>query len=526
MTKSTKIVLKKGLIEKYIWGHRLHDEQDGMMTFLEFLCVLADQPYERAENACLTGLEEYKAPVRHLLRSLVFNNPYIDELRTDNADEWALWKDRFNAGNQAIKADEKKSGLAQIEESQFVKLKRLFPGSEGFRKFSDTIRILRSAGINRTTNKRWTSNFIFPWGRHCLFLDMSVSGSTGDRRFFGRNGELLYLLLSHADRRRELAGLINKRILDSGHDFDKICRELSFGCDDLQRIPGVVRNGTEGERSSSGCQLPADLTSERRINELTKRRVDILCEDLIAVLNLPISAPDAVLHITRIITLNLFCYLLEQAHLSIKVAQDRVYDGRVVPILCEALQRPSSDLRRCSRELFKENERLSLNAVRLFYEKHAKNIPVRVKSDGDYESEKDEDDPKMSESLEAILSSHRKHWAGIHRAFSKDCGLATKLCTRDYRYAPSDELLETLAATLVPGNRLLLADFLKRAYERYGLIFGGEEGGRSGLSSSKLIDPNEFESNKKRLTRRLNALGLLAWLSDGFEFVRNPYSKV
>lgn len=519
MPETATHVLKKGQVEKYIWGHRLYDEQDGMMTFLEFLCVLNYLPLDKPENSCQMALKDYRAPVRRLLRSLVFNNPYIDELRANTGDEWKLWQNRFNANKQTKAACGKNEGLAQVTDERLSNLQRLFPGRDGFRQFSDTIRLLRSAGINRVTNKRWTSNFIFPWGRHCLFLDLSASGNITDRRFFGRNGELLYLLLSHAERHEELAKLIDEKILSSGHYLDTICQELSCGSNDIQDVAGVSRG--------SGCLLPAALDPGSDLNVATKRRVNVLCEDLITVFRLPIPAPDAVRHATRIITLNLLCYFLEQARHAIEPSQE----AKPMPILCEALQKPSSDLRRCSRELFKENESLSLNAVRAFYEKHAENVPsaalVGESADSEgIDEDSANDDPRESEALELILQTHRTHWAGIHRVFAKDCGLASRICTRDFRYAPSDDLLETLAAVLVPKKRLLLADFLKSAYERYGLVFGKTECGRSALSAAGQLDEGELNSNQRRLVRRLSALGLLAWLSDGFEFVLNPYSRI
>ena len=527
MPESTLQCLKKGQIEKLIWGHRLYDEQTGMMTLLELLCVLDCLPLSDPANACMNRLKDYQAPARRLLRSLVFNNPYIDELRAEDEDEWRLWKERFNKDKQTqdLCGKSRESPDADlITDGCLESLQNLFSSdSKGFHAFSDAIRLLRSSGINRTSNKRWTSYFLFPWGRHCLYLDLNAKGRT-DRRFFARNGELLYLLLSHAGRRVELDGLFQKKVLDSGHDLDTVCKALSLGCDDLQKIAGAS--------DSEGCQLPSGAAGGSGLNPRAQCRVDILCEDLITALSLPIPAPDALLHAARITMLNLLCYFLEQARLAIEAARSLPPESRPVPLLCEALQKASSDLRRCSRNLFKKHDGLSLDAVQAFYEAHAAGSPApRISpaaKPGDYDEEDEEgSNPGGQDSLESVLANHKNHWAGIHRAFAKDCGLASNLCTRDYRYCPSDALLETLAAILMPGQqrRLLLSDFLRKAYSRYGLVFREAECKGSGLAAAEQLDNAELKANQGRLMRRLEALGLLSSLSDGFEFVLNPYAR-
>ena len=150
--------------------------------------------------------------------------------------------------------------------------------------------------------------------------------------------------------------------------------------------------------------------------------------------------------------------------------------------------------------------------------------------DGQDDDEEDEDEvfsekpEEVVESLSEILKNHDDHWGNIHRIFARDCGLASKLCTNAYRYAPSDDLLETLALVLVPKKRLLLSEFLAQAFDRYGLLFGEVEFRRSGINNIELTpDTSELKSNRLRLQNRLSALGLLVSLSDGFEFVLNPY---
>lgn len=514
-------ILKKGEIEKQIWGHRLYDEQTGIMTLLEFLCVFSSLSFEVQNsdgifNEETRRLKNYTIPKRTLLKSLIFNNPYIDELYSTADDPWTAWRDQFIADDQN-KAIDDSNQLAKL--SDLTPLKAMFEDRsdpsprKSFENFSKTIRLLRFSGINVLSGKRWTSRFLFPWGRHCLYLDTNPSGST-DRRFFARNGELMFLMLSFADKRKELAALINEKILNADNELDAICEALNFGDDTLYIVPGKE------------CVLPAEYFEDSR------RRINILCEDLISIFSLPIPTPDIIGYASRIIMLNLFCYYLEQGLAVIKRCSKTTTSLPEKNVfLCESIKKQTSDIRRISKLLFERNDKQDRDAVKAFYEEAAKSLPVLPDAAGLSEEDEDDEEDVFAEeaedapdSLEQILRTHDLHWGSIHRIFARDCGLASKLCTNAYRYAPSDALLETLAVTLVPKKRLLLTEFLAQAYERYGLVFGEIEFRRTGIVSPDFTpNTSELKSNRTRLQNRLNSLGLLVSLSDGFEFVLNPY---
>ena len=526
MNNNTPVVLKKRSIEKRIWGHRLYDEQGGMMTLLEFLCVLESRPFERQVSDPLAELTEdnaklgsYEAPKRTLLRSLIFNNPYIDEIYTNIADPWEAWKTQFveDTQNKNIDIDGQLNRLA----SQIGDLKQMFNDNgklsdrESFERFAKVIRLLRYSGINLHSGKRWTSLFVFPWGKHCLFLDLGLNGEANQRRFFARNGEMMYMLLCFAQRRDELANLLKTKLLESRSDPDRICEMLSFGKDSRHTI---------ANERGEGCTLPLDFFKNSR------RRIDILCEDLINVFKLPIPTPDIIRHAVQLISLNLLCYFLEQSRAAIV---ELASEGTSVPSLmipCEILQKQTSGIRHLSKRYFEINQDLSLNAVRAYYEAHSGNaVESEEVSDEEFDEfdALDEKDGTVNDRLSDILDTHKGHWGpSLHRFLAKDCGLATTICTNSYRYAPSDALIETLAAVIVPVDRkrLLLTEFLAEAYNRYGLVFGEQEFRRADVQDKDIVPNNsEFEANKQRLQGKLRSLGLLVALSDGFEFVLNPY---
>ena len=61
--------------------------------------------------------------------------------------------------------------------------------------FAAVVKFLQGSAIEGTSNKRWSSKFVFPFGPSALYEDVSVSpkaGISNDRRFFARTGEILY----------------------------------------------------------------------------------------------------------------------------------------------------------------------------------------------------------------------------------------------------------------------------------------------------------------------------------------------
>ena len=134
----------------------------------------------------------------------------------------------------------------------------------------------------------------------------------------------------------------------------------------------------------------------------------------------------------------------------------------------------------------------------------------------------------LEKKLQDILDSHKKHWgSNLHRFLAKDCGLASTLCTRAYRYAPSDSLIETLTAVLIPKKRLLFQCFLDSLFTRYHIVFGEVEFANIKIKSRRLCpDNDDLKANRMRLQNRLQSLGRLETLSDGFEFVLNPYHSM
>ncbi len=188
-------------VEEHIWGHRLYDEQLPHLSFLEFIGILLfkrDNPLVADDD----GYVRYTPRRQFLLRNILFNNPHIETIaskRNPDDEKWAEWQRMFL------------SGSAGVGDRDLVHLRDVF---QTFEDFARSVELLRSSAFEAHSNKRWSSKFVFPFGPDTLYEDLRVDPKTGsatnDRRFFGRTGELLYLMLCRAENARTLGGLLGR----------------------------------------------------------------------------------------------------------------------------------------------------------------------------------------------------------------------------------------------------------------------------------------------------------------------------
>ena len=100
--------------------------------------------------------------------------------------------------------------------------KDYFERFNSFDDFADIIELFRSTSIESNTNKRWTSKYVFPYGKDCIFEDLDQNARTNDRHFFRRTGELLYLMMSRSSYRSELQAALEHQILTEESKWNKI----------------------------------------------------------------------------------------------------------------------------------------------------------------------------------------------------------------------------------------------------------------------------------------------------------------
>lgn len=489
-------------VDEHIWGHRLHDAQLPHLTVLEFLGVLgsnADNPLKEAPNEQVS----YRPQRQMKLRGLLFNNPYVESIREKalpDEDKWREWKTRF-----ALDATE-------IDDADMEYLRRAFLSFDDFAK---VIELLRSSAFEARSNKRWSSKFVFPFGPDALYEDLRVVGgkASNDRLFFGRTGELLYLMLCRAERGSELGEKLIGRLFDASAPMNRLARTLQ------------------------GKPQFSEVKEVGYLPQASNPRFDRLCDDWLAILSRDMPVYDALEHLIASAGLNMLLYFLERA-------KTQVGDAEPVELVCEIVSRERTKVRALSGDSYQANQSLALRAVRAAVEQirlcdeWAKAAetgdpdgerlelmrawfqwpPVDPDDETDYEKMTgDELVRRLADKAEA---RHEGHFGKIHAAWSRSIGLSSRRLSRRNRYAPNDRLLKTLVVSIVE-DRMQFDEFLHEVRARYGLVIGDAEGAH--LVRAKTVDQDALSDNRGNLETRLVGLGLVRRLSDSCSFVENPF---
>jgi len=485
-------------VDEAIWGHRLYDEQLPWMVFLEFLNVFYHESAKgRAfdESGGFNTLK-YRAAHRLYLRNILFNNPHLAEIRlnypSDNS-RWEEWLKRMKSAQ----------GIAQ---AQFSYLRQHF---HSFDDFCEITSLVRSTCLEMDSNKRWTSKFVFPYGKDCLFEDLDANAATNDRRFFGRTGEVLYLMLCRALRRSDLLCALSQRLSKADSTWDAIIKCLQPNDDDQM----------------SGDRANAFLPYEHH------PAFDALAEDWLAILRLNIPGFDAFPHLVNLAGLHLLKYQLTVSRQVLGLESP-------LRLICEMVAPRKTLVREVSCDLYQENNLLPARAVEAFiarieasaewqqaqsengaFERSRKILREQVRWGEDYEGPPDSQQ-LLSAFKQAAMKRHRQHVANIHRNYGRDIGLVSRRGTVKLRYAPTDALLKTLLFANVE-KRIELHQLLAKLHARYGFVFGDKEAEQ--VLGKGEFDKKAFQANSRRLEQRLGSLGVLRRLSDGCAYVINPF---
>lgn len=486
-------------VDEAIWGHRLYDEQLPWFVFLEFLNVFThEEDKNRAFDEQGRPNElKYRAAHRLYLRNILFNNPHLPEIRlafSNDTNRWDEWLRRM------------KSAATGLNHPEFGFLEDHF---HSFEDFCEIVSLVRSTSLEVNSNKRWTSKFVFPYGRDCLYEDLDNNASTNDRRFFGRTGEILYLMLCRANRKQELLAALKARLANTDKTWDSIIRSLQPTADE-------------------------DISKERANAFLPYANhpcFDDLADDWLAVLRLSIPGFDVYPHLVNLAGLHLLRYQLT-------VSRQLLASPTPLTLICEVVAPKKTLVRELSCELYQSNNLLPAQAVETFisriehsgdwqraitesgaFEKCKRILKEQVRWGEDYDGPADAGE-LISRLRQDAMKRHRQHVANIHRNYGREIGLVSKRGTVKLRYAPTDALLKTLLFANVE-KRIELHQFLVRLHSRYGLVFGDKQAEQ--VLSKDEFDKKAFQGNSRRLEQRLGSLGLLRRLSDGCAYVINPY---
>lgn len=495
-------------VDEAIWGHRLHDEQNPWLTFLEFLGILqseaeAGRPFIEAEYNHL----EYYSYNRLHLRNILFNNPYLEAVNSEFSTEEERWE-------KWLKYITNKCG--GLDNPDFSYLRERF---SKFGDFVEVVKFLQFNAIERDSNKRWTSKFVFPYGVNCLYQDLDTKGIKNDRRFFARTGELLYLMVSRSNKKSEIAEhLTNLGIIDNAYSSK------------WNKLVGVLQPDTDSsperrQKSSNPPYLPYKHLKE----------FDDLAEDWLNLFNCHLPDYDCLPHLVTITGLHLVIYFLKRAK--------SILDSEELPtFVMEIIAPRKTIIRDLASDSFLNNNNLSVQAVEHYIRRlsqlskwqeclnssnYIENVLQIIKEEIYYKQDQDIDinaispDKLLEEICEECINRHKKHIGKFHNSWMKEIGMASSRGSRRTRYAPTDSLLKTLVLCCVPQRREF-QDFLEVIYQKYGIIIGEKQA--ISIISNAEADQEDFAHNSERLEQRLASLGLLKRLSDACAYIVNPYT--
>lgn len=492
-------------VEEQIWGHRILDSQTPWLVFLELLGVVSavapsDNLFdEKGKYYPLTFHPQH----RMTLRNLLYNNPimgYLHEKFPDENRVWSEWESymRDNA-----------SGVADRD---FSYIRRRFSEFASFKKL---IAMLQSETLESETSRSWSVRFLFPFGSDCLYEEVRVS-KTGkasrERNYFGRTGELLYLMLCRSDCALKLRPHFQE-VVSNRNPWNSLVSSLQNESSDHAEIKGWSFLPYKGHKS-----------------------FDVLGQDLLHIFDLKLPGFDAYPHLALLASFHLMLYQLN-------VARDIANTHRPI-MVCEIVAPRKTLVRELSIQSFQANSQLSERAVSAFIDRIAiseewqnalkasdaypkcKELLIREvawpRGETDYGGAADPD--SLLKSLrQRALGKHRQHAGSVHRSYGRSVGLISKRGTNKLRYAPNDAFLKALILANVK-DRMEFKLFLRLLFDRYGIVVGEREA--ESVMEDTEFDKKAFKANAARLEQRLSSLGMVKRLSDACAYVLNPYAEV
>ena len=513
-------------LEERIWGHRIYDESTPELMLLEMLNVAAS-----ARRGKLSPFvdEPNKVAFRRslLLRTILFNNDALhDELGVAaDADLWdaqlksltAAWKDYSieKAGENPTSA----YGISDATDLQF--LRERFDDYDGYKRLVD---LLRANAIEYESNKRWTSMFLFPYCERALFADLDNKPSrifSNDRRFFGRTGEIAYLMLCRSGLGKEIWDGLKPLLFDDDAPH-------------VKRWSRAIAALTHGEAEEVEGQSGGDAIGY--LPPTADAHCRTFGEDAAALLAAGMPEYDALPHLAALCAFHLSHYVLA---VSADGLGGRGAEQSSRPLyVIEVRSRRADQVRRLSQARYQINRQLSEKRLKCAIAEVKQHPDARRLTEvGDGKALKKwltenvwrmkkgvPDAPHPSklweEFEEAALRKHRGHLGNVPHEFARTCGLGSSAGTNGYRYMPSDNFLRTLVLVNV-SRRMEFTRFVDRLYDRYGFVIAERHAAREKLGR----DLTAFGENEDRLRARLTNLGLLRPLSDDCAYVLNRYQE-
>jgi len=488
-------------VDEQIWGHRLWDSESPWLLFLEFLnvamaCHRAGQLFDE-RGGCNTLV--YHPCKRMHLRNILFNNEVLLRIAERYADSKTAWTEWISWINDHARGAEPPD------------FSYLTPRFQSFHQFTDLVCMLRGAGVENETNRRWSSRFLFPFGTNAVYEDAIIDKHGEARRDyinFGRTGELLYMMLSRSRYSHDLRTSFDRYFVDNNR---------------WNRLLALFQpNGDEHREPRRNSYLPYG----------EHPTFDRLGEDWLRVLELDLPGFGAFPHLVTLAALHVVLYQLS-------IAAEWSDSRRPLSFICEVVAPKKTLVRELSFLSYQENSLLSGRAVDAYLRckvgdtpewQHIVAMPGALAQAREFldsrvrwpQEPQDYEGCNDPESLfdklrRAAIDRHRRHVANVHRTYGRDVGLVSKRSTNKLRYAPTDALLKALILANVE-DRMEFKEFLARVFDRYGFVFGERE-------AEQVLDREQFDKKAFQANAHRSNSGWAAWAFSAGCPTRAPTSK-
>ena len=264
------------------------------MLVLEILTICRSQQIRKNRKLCKDNeifdhpentddIFEIWSPRMGALRYILFQDASLEQIaeekfEPDERKNMRKWIKELNGGyKKAVRNDS----------LDFDYLLKNF--EDEFADILSAVKILRGLELDILNKRRWTSRFLAPRGVNLLLSDLDRNLNV-DRRFFGRGGEMVYLMLKRSSHAVRLAEELKKQFFDHQDRLDQIASRL---------MPSA---------------LESDKSRGHRIGYLPLRKhysYNRMAEDWLSILSLgelPIPQKfDPLFRITALNLVSLFC---------------------------------------------------------------------------------------------------------------------------------------------------------------------------------------------------------------------------
>lgn len=494
-------------VSEDIWGHRI-ERQPCQLLLLEFLSM-AEAMYRNGHllrNATESSEVSYVPYLSTQLRNILFKNPMISEVLAEHGNTEKAWEAWFESMVDAVaKHDDLKD---------FTYLKNRF---NDFANFESVVKLLSRISIKELGARQWNHMRIYPIGPAAYYDERNKEFNSG-RTQFTRTGELAYIMLARSTKHKEEIKAALEKAFDPNSPKNRLLCALMK--DEKPDQSDSTKSGTYLPYKSHPCY-------------------DLLAEDVHALFNLNMPAPDTFLLLAPLLAFHVMLYQIRTA--------TAILGKPNPPIVCEILAPKSTQVRKASIECINDNELTAHSCVNRFFDhQEAENPKIQeiLKNDNPSEQSTVDDyrsalqclfyikgeikgntiDDVRHDALHSILKNYDKSAGDGLRSMADESGLRSRIKSRQHRYCPSDQFLRLMVLANVT-KPMKETDFLTLLYNRYGIVIGAVQAGIQGVINPALFQKSEFEKNADRLISRLVAMGLAKRMSDSFTYIINPITK-